>query len=142
MTYIKYPQYQSGKINSQPLSANTMQPYFGLKSIYYLGSYQLIFSHNIVGIVYSTLCNFCQPTPETVEHIFVNCHLVKKNWIALNKWTIYISLIYKQNLINIITFLVSMRTGVMCEYPLLPNVIKTTIFPLAYIFVVLATNQK
>lgn len=39
-----------------------------------------------VGIVNSSLCYFCQQTPETIEHIFVDCYLVKEIWIELEKW--------------------------------------------------------
>lgn len=39
-----------------------------------------------VGIVNSPLCYFCQQTPETIEHIFVDCYLVKEIWIDLEKW--------------------------------------------------------
>lgn len=60
-----------------------------------------------VGIVNSSLCYFCQQTPETIEHIFVDCYLVKEfglNWRNGRQ----ISLVYKQVLINIQSFLENM----------------------------------
>lgn len=46
--------------------------------------------HNKFDLNCSILCTFCQNAPETVLHLFMECHLVQIFWHNLEKWIKYI----------------------------------------------------
>lgn len=86
MSEIELTQKQWRKIYSLPFKCTKDSKLLWLQ-------YQLLhrilpinhYSHR-VGIVNSSLCYFCQQTLETIEHIFVDCYLVKEIWIELEKF--------------------------------------------------------
>ena len=60
-----------------------------------LQSFQYKFLHNIIytnamlykmKIVASPLCTFCQMTPETASHLFLDCTTVKQFWSNFKSW--------------------------------------------------------
>lgn len=41
---------------------------------------------NICGIKDSTLCSYCNQLPETLDHLFSECYLIKDLWFEVEHW--------------------------------------------------------
>ena len=40
----------------------------------------------MIHYVDSNKCNFCKNSPETLQHLFYDCHNIKNIWKALQEW--------------------------------------------------------